>query len=219
MRTLIKFSFVFMVLALVASCKNDKATKTGAAETKAIPTATAVQYTVNSGTVNWTGSKIAYDHKGTIDITKGMLSAEGNKIVSGDFVIDMASLKNTDIPEAEKKAKLEGHLKGEDFFDVAKYPTASFSITSAADADLDDANTKITGNLTMKGETKSITFPALVVAKADGSLTAISSKFTINRNDWGVKYGSGLAGAVGDAVINDNVDLQIELMASKAMAQ
>lgn len=216
MRTLIKFSFVFMMLALVASCNSDKtkAAKTGEAKTKATPTVTAKKYSITEGMINWTGAKLAYDHKGTLNITSGVFSAEGNKIKSGDFVIDMTSLKNTDLAgDAEKQADLEGHLKGADFFDVATFSKAMFSITSVADADTDDANCMITGNLTMKGVSKSVTFPALVVAKEDGTLTAISDKFTINRTDWGIKYGSGLAGAVGDKIISDNFTLQINLKA------
>lgn len=206
-----------MMLALVASCKNDK-TKTAetgdAVDTKAAPTAAAKSYSSTAGTINWTGAKLAYDHKGTLSIESGVFSAEGNKIKSGDFVISMASLTNTDLAgDAEKKAKLEGHLKSGDFFDVETFPKATFSITSVADADTDEANCMITGNLTLKGVSKSVTFPALVVAKEDGSLKAISDKFKINRTDWGVKYGSGLAGAVGDAIISDDITLQINLEA------
>ena len=221
MRTFIKFSFAFTLLALVASCGSDKgkaAKTTDAVDTKAAPTAAAKSYTVSEGTITWVGSKVAYDHSGTLSVSAGTLSAEGNKIKSGDFTIDMASLKNTDLAEdPEKAGKLEGHLKSGDFFDVEKFPTATFSITSVADVDTDEANCNITGNLTMKGVTKSITFPALVVAKADGTLTAISDKFSIDRNDWGVKYGSGLSGAVGDNIISDEVGLQINLTAAAAV--
>jgi len=203
------------MLALVASCKNDKAkaAKTGEAKTTATPTTAAKTYSNTSGIINWTGAKLAYDHKGTLKIESGVFSAEGNKIKSGDFVIDMTSLTNTDLTDAAKKADLEGHLKNADFFDVEKFPKSTFSITSVADANTDEANCMITGNLTMKGVTKSITFPALVVAKGDGSLTAISDKFTINRTDWGIKYGSGLSGAVGDKVISDDFTLQVSLEA------
>jgi polyisoprenoid-binding protein YceI len=181
MRTLIKFSFVFAMLALVASCNNDKtkAAKTGdAVDTKAIPTAAAKTYSTMVGTINWTGAKLAYDHKGTMNVKSGDFSAEGNKIKSGEFVIDMTSLKNTDLAsDPEKQSDLEDHLKGSDFFDVETFSTAEFSITSVADAATDEANCMITGNLLLKGVSKSVTFPALVVVKEDGSLTAVSDKF------------------------------------------
>lgn len=206
-----------MMLALVASCNNDK-TKTAetgdAVDTKATPTAAAKSYSTTAGTINWTGAKLAYDHTGTMNIESGVFSAEGNKIKSGDFIIDMTSLKNSDLAsKPEDQAKLEGHLMSGDFFDVEKFPKATFSITSVADADTDEANSMITGNLTLKGVTKSVTFPALVVAKEDGSLTAVSDKFKINRTDWGVKYGSGLTGAIGDNIISDDITLQISLEA------
>lgn len=207
-----------MMLALMASCggnDNTKAAKTGdAVDTKATPTATAKDYSLTSGTVNWTGAKLAYDHSGTLNVASGVFSAEGNRIKSGEFVIDMASLKNTDLAsEPEKAAKLEGHLKSPDFFDVEKFPKAIFTITSVTDADSDEANCMITGNLTMKGETKSVTFPATVVAKGDGTIEAISEKFTIDRNEWGVSYGSGLLGAAVDEAISDDFKLQISLTA------
>ena len=218
MRTLIKFSFVFVLLALVASCKGDKgkAAKTGAAvDTKATPTAAAKTYSLSEGTINWTGTKVAYGHSGTLMVKSGTLSAEGNKIKSGDFIIDMVSIKNTDIPEPEKAGNLEGHLKNEDFFDVAKFPTAAFSITSVKDLDISkgDNNAEITGNLRLKGIEKSVTFPATVMAKADGTLTAISDKFTIDRTEWDIKFSSGLAGAVGDKIISNDISLQISLTA------
>ena len=206
-----------MLLALVAGCKNDKtkAAKTGeAVDTKATPTAAAKTYSNTTGIVNWTGAKLAYDHKGTLNVESGVFSAEGNKIKSGDFIIDMASLTNTDLAsDAEKKAKLEGHLKSADFFDVAIFPKATFSITSVVDADTDEANCTITGNLTMKGVSKSVTFDALVIAKEDGSLTAVSDKFKIKRTDWGIKYGSGIIGVVADEAIGDDFTLQISLEA------
>ena len=206
-----------MMLALVAGCNNDKtkAAKTGeAVDTKATPTAAAKTYNLTSGTINWTGAKLSYDHKGTLNITQGVFAAEGNKIKSGEFVIDMTSLKNTDLAaNPEKATKLEGHLKSNEFFDVETYPKTSFSITSVVDADTDEANCMITGNLTLKGVSKSVTFPALVVAKEDGSLSAISDKFKINRTDWGLKYGSGLIGVVADEAISDDITLQINLEA------
>ena len=217
MRTIVKFTNLFLICLLVASCNNDKtkAAKTeDAVDAKAIPTAAAKSYSSVNGIINWSGAKLAYDHKGTLKLQSGIFSAEGNKIKSGDFVIDMASLTNTDLAsDPGKKDKLEGHLKSGDFFDVETFPTATFSITSVADADTDEANCMITGNLTMKGVTKSVTFPALVVAKEDGTLTAISDKFKINRTEWGIKYGSGITGAIANEAISDNFTLQISLKA------
>ena len=217
MKTLIKFSFVFVLLAFFVSCKDYKSNtaKTGdAVNSKATPTATAKTYSnIVVGTINWIGSKkVGSIHSGTLTVESGTLAAEGSKLKSGDFVIDMASLKNNDMGGSEQGKKLEGHLKSADFFDVAEFPKASFSITSVVDIDTDSANCNITGNLTLKGKTKSITFPALVVAKADGTLEAISDKFSINRTDWGVIYGSGLVGAVGNKIINDDVQLRIKLI-------
>jgi len=223
MRTFLKLSFVFTLLLALASCKGpDKgdAAKVKDAEKVAAPTVTAKNYIVSAGKVSWIGSKkvSGSSHEGTFDIKGGTLSAEGTAIKSGDFIIDMNSLANTDLEDgSEMQGKLIGHLKSGDFFDVAKFPTASFAVTGAKEVKSDEYNYEVSGNLTMKGATKNVTFPANVIAKEDGSILAVSEKFEIDRMDWGIEYGSGLKGAVGDNVISDKVGMKVELTATPVM--
>ncbi|MEK6555965.1 MAG: YceI family protein, partial [Bdellovibrionota bacterium] len=82
--------------------------------------------------VNWTGSKvIGASHNGHIKMSSGSVQMDGKKLLGGEFVIDMNSINNVDLAgSAKDKAKLEGHLKSDDFFGVAKHPTATFKITS-----------------------------------------------------------------------------------------
>src|SRR5262249_47769527 len=96
--------------------------------------------------------------------------------------IDTTSLF-TDTP------KLTAHLKSPDFFDVKKYPRATFVSSSVAPEKSGDATHKITGDLTLHGKTKTISFPAKVVVTGDA--VSITSQFTINRHDFGISYGRG----------------------------
>lgn len=209
---------------MAVSCNSNKSEVTAevgdAIETASGPTATqGVTYNVNSAEsqVLWTGSKVVGDsHTGTLNVSEGRLMMGGDKLVGGEFTIDMNSLKNTDIEDAGKRGNLEGHLKNEDFFEVSKFPTAKFELVQVQSVTGNEAVThNLTGNLTMKGITKSITIPANVIV-TDAMISAVTPAFDINRTDWGVKYGSGLTGAVGDKVISDNVALVINLKATRA---
>jgi Uncharacterized conserved protein len=88
---------------------------------------------------------------------------DNTTLKGGSFVIDMSTINVLDIP-ADKKgnADLRGHLSAPDFFDVAKYPTSKFVITSVEDK---GDKLHVTGNLTIKDVTKSITIPATVSKK------------------------------------------------------
>lgn len=215
---------LFAVALMAISCNNKKSEVTAevgdAIETPTGPQVMqGVTYNVNTAEsqVMWTGRKVIGDsHTGTLSISEGRLMMGGDKLVGGEFTIDMNSLTNTDIADPKSKGDLEGHLKNEDFFEVSKYPTAEFTLLQVQPA-TGDANIthNLTGNLTMKGVTKSITIPANVIV-TDAMISAVTPAFDINRTDWGVKYGSGLTGAVGDKVISDQVALVINLKATRA---
>ncbi len=147
----------------------------------------------------------------------GSLTAADNTITGGQFTIDMTSVKALDQDE-EGNTKLVSHLSGEDFFDVQKHPTATFQITSvtpgatfANDADSNlhkDATHTITGNLTLKGVTKSITFPARI-SVMPSEMTA-DANFNIDRTQWGIVYKSDKS--LGDKIIHPTVNLGIHLV-------
>jgi len=177
-------------------------------------TAESMTYTIDpaSSSVIWSGSKVAGTHTGTINITTGDLMMTGADLTGGNFVLDMATLKNTDLEDAEKNGNLVGHLSSPDFFDVANNPTVDFAITGAHPEE--DGSLHVSGNLTIKGITKNIDFPAMV-NMTDNGLTAEAS-FSIDRTDWDIKYGSGtFFDDLGDKVINDNIDFAVKLVATK----
>lgn len=212
-----------VILALtVASCKNNNANAEQAVEQAAAAVekaATAVMvsgtYTVEpSSVVEWVGKKPTGQHTGTIGLQSGSLTLDNGK-VTGDFTIDMNSITVTDITEADGKLDLEAHLKGtgkedgaDHFFNVKTYPTGTFKLTS-----FDGAN--VTGDLTLKGKTKTISFPATLTI-TDNEVTLESKPFEINRVDFGVNYASkSVFGDLKDKFINDEIELVVKVKAKK----
>jgi polyisoprenoid-binding protein YceI len=165
-----------------------------------------------SSTVIWKGYKVTGQHTGTVKIKNGSLTWDAGKLTGGSFEIDMTSITCTDL-EGEYATKLVNHLKSDDFFGTAKYPTAKFVITKAIPQDT-KGNYKIVGNLTIKETTKEIKFMA-VVSESNGTVNS-SGKITIDRSEYNVKYGSGsFFDGLGDKTIYDEFDLQVSLVAKK----
>lgn len=162
--------------------------------------------------VNWTGRKITGEHSGTIQLTEGKLILDGDKLSGGSFTIDMASIKNTDITDVESSQDLTGHLKSEDFFATEKYPEARFVITKVSPS----ANklSQITGNLTIKGITKEVQFPATI--QAEGDKIKATAKIVVDRTLYDIRYGSGsFFDDLGDKAIDNNFELNVALVANK----
>lgn len=208
-----------MVSALVlTSCK--KESNAGDAEEVATASDDATPYVLvaDASTVEWVGSKPAGKHNGTIAVSNGEIYLNNGKIESGKFTIDMSSITVLDLAAGEGKEDLEAHLKGtaegkeDHFFDVAKYPEASFEITTVNTV---DGQTTIEGNLTMKGITKNVKFPASILVDED-TLTITSDSFVINRTDWGVNYASkSIFEDLKDKFVDDNIELKVAVKASK----
>ena len=165
--------------------------------------------------INWHGKKVAGEHNGTIKIADGTLNVDGKTVKSGVVNLDMTSIADDDIKDAGMNARLVGHLKSDDWFAAEKYPTSKFEITKMA------PNTKaagkdnydVTGNLTIKGITKEVTFPATVVVSGN-KLTA-NGKFKLDRTKWEVKYGSNLIGTAADKLIDNDFDVTLNIVATK----
>ena len=167
----------------------------------------------NDSEVQWKGYKVTGEHAGVVNLQSGELAFDENGSLSGgSFVMDMTSIKVTDL-EGEWAGKLEGHLKSADFFGVEKFPTARFEITNVA-AKGTPGDYKVTGNLTIKEATKEIKFYAHIDEEG-GNLTA-TGDITIDRTDYDVRYGSGsFFDGLGDKTIYDEFDLTVKLVGVK----
>lgn len=162
--------------------------------------------------LGWTGKKIGGQHVGTINLKEGTMLVKGSQVVGGTFVADMASLKNTDLTDADYNAKLVGHLKSDDFFGVEKNPTATFVITSVKPLKGDAAgnNATISGNLTLKGKTNPLSFPAKVGVK--NGVAAASGTASIDRTKYNVTFGSTLFGTAADKAVDDTFSLTFNVL-------
>lgn len=168
-----------------------------------------------ASTFEWIGEKVAGAHNGTINIQSGTLDLHANKISGGSFVIDMNSIQCLDLKDPKWNEKLVGHLKSDDFFSVAKHQTAKFVITKAVEQKGENGNNyMITGNLTIKGITHEISFPAKI--SMSGNTIKASADFKVNRTKWNIKYGSGsFFDNLGDKAIADDFQVKINLTATK----
>ena len=223
-RSLQSLLLLLAVAGLFAACGSDnKAQEAETGDAQEVKSddaakADAATYNVTEGTIMWTGEKpLKYSHNGTVQVSEGKLMVADGNIVGGAFTIDMNTIDNKDLEEKpEKKADLENHLMSGDFFEVESYPTSTFEITKVEPVAEEggDATHMITGNLTMRGIPKSITFPANVIINGD-MITAVTPKFSINRTNWGVNYNASILDVAKDALISDDIALVIDLKAKK----
>ncbi len=167
--------------------------------------------------IEWFGKKVTGEHTGTINLKQGRLNLVKGKISGGEFEIDMASIVDLDLQDPEYKNKLMNHLKSDDFFSVVSFPVSRFVITDVKEAtnkDNSHYNYHIKGDLTIKGITHPIEFPAVINVK-DGKLNA-NAQVTVNRAKYNVRYGSGsFFEGLGDKLIYDDFILKLNLVAAK----
>lgn len=189
--------------------------------------AAPVKFTKASGTVEWLGKKnVAGDqHAGTVDLKEGNLDLAAKK---GEFVIDMKTIKTTDAGmDAGSKEKLQKHLSSPDFFEVSKHPESKLVVKEIAKVGATKDKYTVTGDLTVRGTTKPISFPATI--SEDGK--NISTEIKFKRSDYGITYknqeevqkaglvekakaaGEKAVKAAADAWIEDEIQLTIKLKA------
>jgi polyisoprenoid-binding protein YceI len=153
--------------------------------------------------IAWKAYKVTGSHHGTIDLNSGALVFDNDKLTGGEFEVQMTSLISTDL-EGEYKGKLEGHLKSDDFFGVENHPTSTLVFTKVEPSGKNSYD--VTGDLTIKGITKPITFDVSVY----GSKATATMK--IDRSQYNVRYGSGsFFENLGDKTIYDEFDLVVDL--------
>lgn len=158
--------------------------------------------------IEWLGKKVTGQHAGTVNVKDGSLIFNGSKLTGGQFNIDMTSIADVD-----GSARLIGHLKSPDFFDVEKHAVSTFVITNVTPNGQDNVN--ITGNLTIKGISNPLTFPA-TVKRSGGVVVATANGIKVDRTKYDIKYGSKtFFGSIGDKAIDDEFTLTISLLAKK----
>ena len=166
----------------------------------------------DNSTVKWIGSKVASSHEGAVNIQKGVLMIDHGTLVGGQFSIDMNSISCSDIESEKKNQYLVGHLKNEDFFNVEQFPLATITITKAVKGE--GNSYEILADLTIKGITHPVTFPAKV--EINGLNFLATAKIKIDRTKWDIKYGSGsFFENLGDKMILDEIQFDVYLLSVK----
>lgn len=181
----------------------------------------AGKYTLDASKskIKWTGRKLTGAHSGDVSVNSGTFSMDEDGLISAGLItLDMTSITVTDIKDAESNADLVGHLKADDFFGVDKHPEANYKITSSELVKSTQGvktNFKVIGDLTIKGITKPATAVLVAVQSQNvkGNIS-IAGAIKFDRTNYGIKYNSGkFFDALGDKVINDDVTLQVSLVA------
>ena len=209
--------FAALILGTAAvSCGKDKPMTSESSEVTTTRDGQVYIIDTMNSRIEWKGFKVLKSentsHFGTIKFETGDVTVKDGQLESGKFVADMTSLDNVDLQsDAEQKAKLEGHLKSGDFFEVEKFPTASYEITKVSPLAEGDYNTLLEGNLTIKGITKPVKFNANV-AVSQGEVSIATEPTDIMREDYGVKFQM----PVQNGLIKNEVNVQIRI---KAMEQ
>ncbi|HTF16768.1 MAG TPA: YceI family protein [Chryseolinea sp.] len=162
--------------------------------------------------LTWEGSMVfgfEEEHIGYVYTSKGELMIEKGQLVEGTVEVDMNTIEYKD---KESKNTPVKHLKSPDYFDVEKFPISTFSITKVAYAV--GGNIKVTGNLTIKGITNPVTFPAKIEVK-DGIVKA-NGKVVIDRTQWGIRYRSGkFYDNLADQAVSDDIEIRMRIVAKK----
>ncbi|MEM9081612.1 MAG: YceI family protein [Verrucomicrobiota bacterium] len=187
-------------LTLVA-CKNPADDTTDATVSEAVAetsNVTGKKYTfTDSSTIGFVGSKVTGSHEGGFKKFSGHFTVDAGEPTGGEFTIDMDSTWSDN-------EQLTGHLKAPDFFNVETFPATTFIVTGFKKNS--DSSYDLSGNLTLHGVTKNITFPATVATSDDA--IGITAEFDINRKSFNIVYPGK-----PDDLIRDEVIIKFSLMA------
>jgi len=203
-----------LLLVALAGCEDptkDKPKATVSSDTSAqtqaaLPTGAGVEtlaVDAATSTLGFVGSKVTGKHEGKFEKISGSITLASGKAEGGrvSFEVDVASVK-TD------QEKLDGHLKSPDFFDVAKFPKATFTSTQIKLGGEGGATHTVVGELDLHGVKKTISFPATITVGAD--VASGVAEFVINRKDFGIVYPGKQ-----DDLIRDDVLLKLSLKAPR----
>jgi polyisoprenoid-binding protein YceI len=220
---------LFTALACTNAPKSDEAKTTDAKEVTDDNSSESWKLDTSASTIEWVGTKVTGYHTGVAPLKSGEINVKDGQVTGGNFIIDLANMKveGPKSVDAASNQKLLGHLKSADFFDVEKNPEGKFELTTvvpysgnavkdSTDPRQDqiskykvaDPTHTVSGNLTLKGITKNIEFPARITVS--GNDAEAVAKFNINRKDWKIEY----AGKPDD-LIRDEIHLGISIKAKK----
>ena len=192
------------MLAVLASC-NTNPNQASTQQAQGVATADNIYNTETAQSlITWTGREVSTSsHYGTLDFVSGNFEISNGAIVNGEFIVDMTSINNQDM-QGDSKARLEGHLKSDDFFSVESYPTAAISINSSEL--ISDGKWNVSADLSIKGFTHPVNFE--MISSEDGW----SANLVFDRSKYDVRFRSGsFFENLGDKLIYDDIELSVNL--------
>jgi polyisoprenoid-binding protein YceI len=224
------FSAILIIAftACTSAPDSDKAKTSEAVAVTQSGSGESIKIDTTASIVEWVATKVTGYHSGTVNVSAGELNVQDTNITGGNFTLNMNSIAVTGPKGSDEKgnAKLLGHLKSPDFFEVSANPEAKFVITSVKpfsgsvnkeDETRQESISKykvanpthmVSGNLTLKGVTKNIEFPAKIT-NTGNTLNAMA-KFNIDRSQWNIVY----PGKPDDLIRND-IHMGIAIKATK----
>jgi polyisoprenoid-binding protein YceI len=237
----IKQSGLILAAALITFACSKPADTVEATEAQEVASAEGTTLSLNpeASQIAWMGYKPTGQHRGIIPAATGTVTVNGSEVTGGIFTFDITGLEIHDMEEGtEMHGKLRTHLQSDDFFDAANHPTATFEITAVEPFSAEDmitdaeefvsentpkANSElvpetpnywVSGNLTMRGTTKNIKFPAAINV-TDGAVTT-KAGFNIDRTDWGLAYGDEATAVdkAKDKFVYNSVGLVLDVKAN-----
>lgn len=199
--------FTLLIFASLVSC-NSNVSKSNTPDAAPISASDAV-YTIqqDQSQLVWTGRELSTSsHFGTIDFQSGQFEINDGLISRGEFIVDMTTINNQDLPE-DARPRLEGHLKSDDFFSVESHPTATLSISGSEL--VSDGVWQVMGELTIKGYTHPVQFEML------NSEDGWNANLVFDRSKYDVRFRSGtFFQNLGDKLIFDEIELAINFKTS-----
>ncbi|MCG2613242.1 YceI family protein [Terrimonas sp. NA20] len=196
---------VALCMAVIAtSCNKDKDDDT-----------TTYQVNEDNSVAEWTGRSTPTTNKGFIGVSKTAIKVRNGNIVGGSFIMPVSSLQVTSAPPPGPPVLLN-HLKTADFFNLVLHPNAGFEFKkietfTGNEPALPGSNFRITGDFTLIGSTREISFPAKVTFAGDS--LHVESTFKIDRTKWGMTYHADPIH--GNDQIFPEVDIHLKLHAGK----
>lgn len=159
--------------------------------------------------VSWNAKKVGGEHHGVVKISNGKLRVENNKIIEGTIEVDMSTIQVNDIRDEEMNAKLVGHLKSEDFFDVESHQYATLDFRSI---DGSGKHQVLMADMTIKGIRNQVRFDVTIEQNSPNSIKA-GAYLTIDRTKYDITYKSKSVDALLDEFIYDNFDIKTKFIA------
>lgn len=179
--------------------------------------ATTFEADTKATKLKWNGEKVTGEHYGYVQLESGKLMMDGDELTGGEFTINMTTINVKDIEDPKYNKKLENHLKSDDFFSVQAHPRATFEVTDVAKKN--GNKYEVTGNLTIKGITHPVTFPAEI--SMSGDKVKATADITVDRSKYNVKFRSKSffdMDALGDKLIYDEFKIYLTMEADKSDA-